>query len=162
MLPLIIVYSDACLFVPSVPIRMPVLVLAAQLCPEGVEATLFASLMSVMNAASALGEALGAGLTAMLGVTADNFHNLIWLVLTCNLLALLPLAFIGLIPAGEVTAQEDDKPHNEDGRSIDSLGGGRSEASSSWFQWLKRSRTGNNESEVDEKQGLMTEIEMQR
>jgi len=29
---------------------LPVLVLAARLCPEGVEATLFAALMSVFNA----------------------------------------------------------------------------------------------------------------
>jgi hypothetical protein len=28
---------------------MPILVLAARLCPEGVEATLFATLMSVLN-----------------------------------------------------------------------------------------------------------------
>jgi hypothetical protein len=29
---------------------MPILVLAARLCPEGVEATLFATLMSILNA----------------------------------------------------------------------------------------------------------------
>ena len=28
---------------------MPILVLAARLCPEGVEATLFATLMSILN-----------------------------------------------------------------------------------------------------------------
>ena len=141
---------------------MPVLVMAAQLCPEGVEATLFAVLMSVLNAASALGKALGAGLTAALGVTADNFRNLIWLVLICNLLALLPLVFIGLIPAGAVTPQEDDNlPQRVDGGSTDRLREGKSGASG-WFPWLKRRGTDINESEADENRGLMTEIEMQR
>jgi len=31
---------------------MPILVLAARLCPEGVEATLFATLMSILNGGS--------------------------------------------------------------------------------------------------------------
>lgn len=40
---------------------MPILVLAARLCPEGVEATLFATLMSILNAGAVTGGALGAG-----------------------------------------------------------------------------------------------------
>ncbi len=40
---------------------MPIMVLAARLCPEGVEATLFATLMSILNAGGVLGGALGAG-----------------------------------------------------------------------------------------------------
>jgi hypothetical protein len=51
---------------------MPILVLAARLCPEGVEATLFATLMSVLNGGASLGATLGAGLTASLGVTSDK------------------------------------------------------------------------------------------
>ncbi len=51
---------------------MPILVLAARLCPEGVEATLFATLMSVLNGGASLGSALGAGLTQALGVTSDK------------------------------------------------------------------------------------------
>eukprot|EP00775_Hariotina_reticulata_P012360 gene12360-12495_t len=47
---------------------MPILVLAARLCPEGVEATLFATLMSISNGGSFVGSALGAGLTGMLGI----------------------------------------------------------------------------------------------
>ena len=45
---------------------MPILVLAARLCPEGVEATLFATLMSVLNGGASLGATLGAGLTLSL------------------------------------------------------------------------------------------------
>ena len=70
---------------------LPVLVLAAKTCPEGVEATLFAALMSVFNAGGAASAALGAALTAALGVTEDDFDGLFALVLICNLSSLVPL-----------------------------------------------------------------------
>lgn len=77
---------------------MPILVLAARLCPEGVEATLFATLMSILNGGSFVGGALGAGLTHLLGVTSDNFSNLFTLVALCTVSTLLPAPFLGLLP----------------------------------------------------------------
>lgn len=77
---------------------MPVLVLAARLCPEGVEATLFATLMSLLNGGSFLGSALGSGLTNLFGVTSDNFDNLAPLIGLCTLLTLAPLPFLRLLP----------------------------------------------------------------
>ncbi|KAJ4746123.1 Major facilitator superfamily protein [Rhynchospora pubera] len=78
---------------------MPVLVLAARLCPAGMEATLFATLMSISNGGSVAGGLLGAGLTQLLGVTRDNFSNLAFLIVICNLSSLLPLPLLGLLPA---------------------------------------------------------------
>ncbi|XP_039825973.1 folate-biopterin transporter 1, chloroplastic-like isoform X2 [Panicum virgatum] len=77
---------------------MPVLVLAAKLCPPGVEATLFATLMSISNAGSVAGGLVGAGLTQFLGVTRDNFENLALLIAVCDLTSLLPLPLLGLLP----------------------------------------------------------------
>lgn len=77
---------------------MPVLVLAARLCPEGIEATLFALLMSVMNVAALCSYQLGAGFTYFLGVTDVNFTNLWLLVLITNLTNLLPLPLLGWLP----------------------------------------------------------------
>ncbi|XP_064993652.1 folate-biopterin transporter 1, chloroplastic-like isoform X2 [Musa acuminata AAA Group] len=77
---------------------MPVLVLAARLCPSGVEATLFATLMSISNAGSVTGGLIGAGVTHLLGVTKDSFKNLALLIIICNLSSLLPLPLIGLLP----------------------------------------------------------------
>uniref|UniRef100_A0A7S0MRD9 Folate-biopterin transporter n=1 Tax=Pyramimonas obovata TaxID=1411642 RepID=A0A7S0MRD9_9CHLO len=76
---------------------MPTLVLAAKICPDGLEATLFAGLMSVFNAGGVASGALGAGLTELLGVTAENFDNLALLVTICNLSSLLPLPFLFLL-----------------------------------------------------------------
>ncbi|MEM6869238.1 MAG: folate/biopterin family MFS transporter, partial [Cyanobacteria bacterium P01_C01_bin.121] len=70
---------------------MPVLVLSARLCPPGVEATLFALLMSVVNLSGLLSHELGALLTHQLGVTETDFSNLWLLVLVTNLTTLLPL-----------------------------------------------------------------------
>ncbi|XP_048549729.1 folate-biopterin transporter 1, chloroplastic-like isoform X1 [Triticum urartu] len=83
---------------------MPVLVLAARLCPLGVEATLFATLMSISNAGSVAGGLVGAGLTQFLGVTKDNFENLALLIVICNLSSLLPLPLLGLLPDGSPDA----------------------------------------------------------
>lgn len=77
---------------------MPVLVLAARLCPEGIEATLFALLMSVMNVAALCSYQLGAGFTYFLGITDVNFTNLWLLVLITNLSNLLPLPLLGWLP----------------------------------------------------------------
>lgn len=55
---------------------LPTLVLAARLCPPGVEAVLFATLMSIFNGASTVGTEIGAGLTKVFGVTESNFDNL--------------------------------------------------------------------------------------
>lgn len=77
---------------------MPVLVLAARLCPEGVEATLFATLMSISNGGGLAGGLLGAGLTQIFGVTKDNFDHLATLIIVCNLSSLLPLPLLRLLP----------------------------------------------------------------
>ena len=83
---------------------MPVLVLAARLCPEGIEATLFALLMSVLNISGLCSFQLGAGLTYLLGVTESNFDNLWLLILIANLSSLLPLPLLNWLP------DENEKP----------------------------------------------------
>ena len=80
---------------------MPLLVLAARICPAGMEATLFALLMSVMNFSALISNELGALFTSWLGITESNFNNLWILVLIANLSKLLPLPFLGLLPGQE-------------------------------------------------------------
>jgi folate/biopterin transporter len=87
---------------------MPVLVLAARLCPPGVEATLFALLMSVVNLAGLVSYEFGALLTHWLGVTETNFDQLWLLVLITNLSTVLPLPLLGWLPA-----DSDSSPNSE-------------------------------------------------
>jgi folate/biopterin transporter len=84
---------------------MPVLVLSARLCPEGVEATLFALLMSVWNLAGLLSHEIGALLTHWLGVTETNFDQLWLLVVITNATSLLPLPFLGWLPKTDPQAE---------------------------------------------------------
>jgi folate/biopterin transporter len=85
---------------------MPVLVLSARLCPKGIEATLFALLMSIWNLSGLLSHELGALLTAWLGVTENNFDKLWLLVVITNLSTLLPLPFLGWLPSGDPQATQ--------------------------------------------------------
>ncbi|HYW21751.1 MAG TPA: folate/biopterin family MFS transporter [Nodularia sp. (in: cyanobacteria)] len=80
---------------------MPVLVLAARLCPPGVEATLFALLMSVSNLAGMVSYEFGAIIMHWLGITDTNFELLWLLVIITNLSTLLPLPFIRWLPTND-------------------------------------------------------------
>ena len=92
---------------------MPVLVLSARLCPPGVEATLFALLMSVVNLAGLLSHELGALLTHWLTVTETDFTNLWLLVLLTNASTLLPLPLLKMLPeASAIQSAEDEQTEN--------------------------------------------------
>ncbi|NJM22301.1 MAG: folate/biopterin family MFS transporter [Richelia sp. RM2_1_2] len=93
---------------------MPVLVLAARICPPGVEATLFALLMSVTNLAGLVSHEAGAVLMHYLGVTEKNFDNLWLLVTITNLSTLLPLPFINWLPAAEQETPKLPQPALKD------------------------------------------------
>lgn len=90
---------------------LPTLVLAARLCPPGVEAVLFATLMSINNGAGTLGTEIGALLTKWLGVTETNFDNLALLTVICNLSSLYPLFFIGWLD--EVGSKSEEEIEQE-------------------------------------------------
>jgi folate/biopterin transporter len=77
---------------------MPVLVLAAQLCPKGIEATMFATLMALSNLAGVLSHESGAILMHWMGITDSNFQRLWLLILVTNLSTLLPLPLLHWLP----------------------------------------------------------------
>jgi folate/biopterin transporter len=80
---------------------MPVLVLAARLCPSGIEASFFALLMSIFNLAGLLSHELGALLTHWLGVSETNFDRLWLLLVITNFSTLIPLPFLRFLPEGD-------------------------------------------------------------
>ncbi|XBI26615.1 hypothetical protein VPH35_051284 [Triticum aestivum] len=81
---------------------MPFLILSGQLCPPGIEGTLFALFMSINNLSSTLGSFLGAALMSALNISSVQFDNLA-LGLAVRLMGtLLPIGFLFLI-AWDVT-----------------------------------------------------------
>jgi folate/biopterin transporter len=92
---------------------MPVLVLAARLCPPGVEATLFALLMSIYNLAGFVSYESGALLMHWLHVDETHFEMLWLVVVITNLTTLLPLPLIGWLPGAEASERGDREPPTE-------------------------------------------------
>jgi len=101
---------------------LPVLVLAAKICPPGVEAVLFATLMSIFNGASTVGTEVGALLTKFLGITESNFDNLSLLTVICSLSSLYPLVFIGLLD--DVGSKSEAEMEVEDETNINMMENG--------------------------------------
>ncbi|EKV02548.1 folate/biopterin transporter [Leptolyngbya sp. PCC 7375] len=100
---------------------MPVLVLSARLCPAGVEATLFALLMSIVNLAGLVSHELGALLTHWLHVTETDFENLWLLVTITSLTTLLPLPLLFLLPSTSASSDmELSEADGEDAADKDS------------------------------------------
>lgn len=96
---------------------MPIFVLAARLCPKGMEATMYATIMSFLNLGGLVGGQLGAALTWALGITEHNLDNFWILVLICNVSSFLPLIFLGWIseePVDDIDGVMDipDTPHS--------------------------------------------------
>jgi len=82
--------------------EMPMLILAAKICPSGVEATLFALIMGLSNFGATIGQYLGAALLQMLGgVEAPDFQNLWLYVLIRSLCRFAPIFLIKfMVPKG--------------------------------------------------------------
>ncbi|XP_057981848.1 probable folate-biopterin transporter 4 [Malania oleifera] len=77
---------------------MPFLILSGQLCPPGIEGTLFALFMSINNFGSTVGSFVGAGLASVLNISSGSFDNLLLGVTIQTLCTLIPIAFLFLIP----------------------------------------------------------------
>jgi hypothetical protein len=82
--------------------------------------------MSILNGGSFVGSALGAGLTAYLGVSSTDFSNLFLLVLLCNFSTLLPAPFLGLLPSTIDQESTQAAAAGEDGY-VEAAAGGSSD-----------------------------------
>ncbi|XP_077253950.1 major facilitator superfamily protein [Tasmannia lanceolata] len=77
---------------------MPFLIISGQLCPPGIEGTLFALFMSVNNLGSTLASFLGAGLASALSISSDSFDNLLSGICVQVICTFIPVGFLFLIP----------------------------------------------------------------
>ncbi|KAG5027248.1 hypothetical protein JHK86_023162 [Glycine max] len=77
---------------------MPFLILSGQLCPPGIEGTLFALFMSINNLGSTVGSFVGAGLASILNIDSGSFDNLLLGIIVHALCNFIPIAFLFLIP----------------------------------------------------------------
>jgi len=81
---------------------MPIMVLACDMCPTGIEATFYSFVLALTNVGYLLSYDFGGILTFRLGITSRNFDNLSFLIIIASLFPLtsLPLLFC-LVPSQE-------------------------------------------------------------
>ncbi|MCA9370643.1 MAG: folate/biopterin family MFS transporter [Candidatus Peregrinibacteria bacterium] len=85
---------------------LPLLVLAARLCPEGIEATMFAILASVMNIGLAVSDMGGAYLLNYFDVHQGNYMHLDKVLWIAILSSFLPMPLIMKLPETNVAAAD--------------------------------------------------------
>ena len=77
---------------------LPLVCMVARLCPEGIEGSIYASIISFSNMGGIVSRLLGAAVASALGVSMVNFTRL-WVVsLICTLSIPLPLFWVKAIP----------------------------------------------------------------
>eukprot|EP01042_Synura_sphagnicola_P000089 gene89-89_t len=100
---------------------LPLLILCSKVCPDGVEATLFAMLMSLANLGGAVSSLLGALLLLFFNISSDNYDNLVWVYVVKSGCRLIPLFLIWLlVPDGAPSDQTADPEPCDTGSSLDS------------------------------------------
>src|SRR3989344_1948512 len=111
---------------------LPLLVLAARLCPKGIEATMFAVLASIMNIGLAVSDLGGAWLLTIFDVhqatetAAANYSGLDKVLWIAILSSFLPMPLLGKLPetrvAEEISGPSKEKPiesvHGTDQKDI--------------------------------------------
>lgn len=73
---------------------------------QGVEASLFATLMSILNAGTFVGQATGSLMTRLAGVSNTDFQHLPGLVVAVTLCGLGPLPLLRLISSADSSVSE--------------------------------------------------------
>nr|QPI16798.1 MAG: BT1 family protein [Virus NIOZ-UU159] len=80
---------------------MPILVLAAKISPQNIEASFYATIMSLNNLSSMMSSITGGIVTELFNVNSNNFDNLFYLLLFTNVVGLLPLLYLNYLPDDE-------------------------------------------------------------
>lgn len=77
---------------------MPFLILSGQLCPPGIEGTLFALFMSINNLGSTVSSFYGAALASALDISSNSFDNLLYGLYIQLFSTFIPIGLLFFIP----------------------------------------------------------------
>lgn len=87
-------------------ILMPLVVLSARICPEGIEGTFYAFIISIQNLSGILGDEWGSLITAAFNVTSTNFSALWKVILVCHFFDIIPIIVVRLLPRKTENTEE--------------------------------------------------------
>ena len=88
-------------------ILMPLVVLSARICPEGIEGTFYAFIISIQNLSGIIGDEWGSLVVHAFGVTADDFTHLWKVMVLCHLCDIIPLMVIQFVPKDRELEEEE-------------------------------------------------------
>jgi hypothetical protein len=91
---LLAIFSSSAANMMSEFILMPILSLAAVLCPKDLEATVYSVFMSCLNFGGIVSYVSSSMITDHLGITSTNFTNLPKLIIISNCTSMLPLILL--------------------------------------------------------------------
>lgn len=78
---------------------MPLMVLAAKMCPKSVEATFYSFVLAIINLGYLVSYQLGGVFTWALNITSTNFDNLWILITIASAIPLITLLFLLIVPS---------------------------------------------------------------
>eukprot|EP00834_Sanchytrium_tribonematis_P006226 NODE_438_length_7412_cov_0.582798.p2 type:complete len:409 gc:universal NODE_438_length_7412_cov_0.582798:1-1227(+) len=87
---------------------MPLMVLAAKFCPENIEATMFATIMSFFNFTSDIGSLLGSWLLSSYNINDNNYVGLDQLIILRAFVGLIPILFINFLDTSSYEVLKED------------------------------------------------------
>lgn len=93
---------------------MPLFILAAKVCPEGAEATVFSLLTALNNFGSSISAYSGSLVLSYFNVTDGNYDHLVTVILLkccCRLIPIMLIPF--LIPDGSPYSSDKEKDHDQ-------------------------------------------------
>jgi len=109
----LVMFSNSLIFMLGELMLMPMLALAAKLCPKNLEGTVYSMFMSSIQLGNILAGLSGSILTEHLGITSTNFDNLSTLIWISNLLNLFPL-FLLLFISNDYFEGKKEEEINKD------------------------------------------------
>ena len=89
---------------------MPLMVLAAKFCPDAIEATMFATMMSIFNFTSDIGTLFGSYLLNWYDIREDNYVGMDKLIVLRAILSCFPLFWLSYLKNTEYTQIQQDIP----------------------------------------------------
>jgi len=110
---LIVIISNAALYLIGEIMLMPILSFACVVCPKHLEASVYAYFLSLISFSSIVSSLLGGLLTFLLEIKANLFRNLPLLVLIENISYLVPLIWLNWLKESYFNYNNESENDNE-------------------------------------------------
>ncbi|GAB5353268.1 hypothetical protein AAMO2058_000022800 [Amorphochlora amoebiformis] len=96
--------EDAIIDATNSVLSMPILILIANICPQGVESSVYALVTSIQIGGSTVGASISALLITAFGISLDNYSRLWQLIVVCSLAKVLVLPILPMLPRNQAKA----------------------------------------------------------